>query len=123
LLRLRGTRVEINAHASDESAALLLIPGPRERHPRRPLGKTTRVPTGRAHLAEIQVRPTRESGKHTALRRAATEESWADGGEEKGKGFWAGARGFGPPGKFALILFFLFFLSYFLLNLKSQIQV
>jgi hypothetical protein len=52
LLRLREIRVEINALASDESAAFLLIPGPRERHPRRPLGKTTRVPTGRAHLAE-----------------------------------------------------------------------
>jgi hypothetical protein len=29
LRQLRETRVEINAHASDESAALLLIPGPR----------------------------------------------------------------------------------------------
>ena len=73
-------------------------------------------------LPVIRVRPARESGKHTALSRAATEESWADGGEGKGKGFWAGARGFGPPGKFALILFFLFFSSYFLLNLKFKFK-
>jgi hypothetical protein len=79
--------VEINAHASDESATLLLIPGPRERHPRRPLGKTTRVPTGRAHLAETHAQ-----------------------GSAGGFGPPGGKRG--PFGRKLLSLFFvLFFLS------------